>query len=82
MLKRQLSLALVSIFLLSSAVPMVSAQSQVPGFNIETAWVSDTSNQQVHAYHFAFDNAINSTAIEFSTDITHIDEDGNLLCIC
>ena len=79
MLKRQLSLALVTIFLLSSAVPMVSAQSQVPGFNIETAWVSDASNQQVHAYHFAFDNAINSTAIEFSADIRHTDEDGNLL---
>ena len=79
MLKRQLSLVLVTIFLLSSTVPMVSAQSQVPGFNIETAWVSDASNQQVHAYHFAFDNAINSTTIEFSTDITHTDEDGNLL---
>ena len=79
MLKRQLSLVLVTIFLLSAAVPMVSAQSQVPGFNIETAWISDNSNQQIHAYQFAFDNAINSTTIEFSTDITHTDEDGNLL---
>jgi len=79
MLKRQLSLVLVTIFLLSTAVPMVSAQSHVPGFNIETAWTFDTSNQQIHAYQFAFDNAINSTTIEFSTDITHTDEDGNLL---
>ena len=63
MLKRQLSLALVTIFLLATVVPMVSAQTQTPGFNIETAWMSDTSNQQIHAYQFAFDNAINSTTI-------------------